>query len=146
MSNDTMPTASAAIVTLCVYNPATGRILRVVRCAPDAAEHQIRAGESAIEGESDDLVHYVRDGVITPRAEIAATCAATWPADDTTPLVIAGLPIGARVHWGGPDGSAGDLVASDGSVALITNAPGAYRFVVDEPAYQSLRLDATATL
>lgn len=56
------------MVRLVVYDTASGAILKVVLCPPDAAEDQARTGQAVLEADESvgDTTHHVVNGEIVP--------------------------------------------------------------------------------
>lgn len=104
-----------------VYDNATGHILRTGCCPDDHLGMQASAGETAIEGEADDAMHYIRDGLVTDKMAIAATLSGT---------TISGLPIPATVTV---EGVRYDV--TDGVAELSFNLPGTYQVKVEALHY-----------
>lgn len=65
-----------------IFSQATGQILRLVSCAIESAEEQLRTGEAVIPmADGDDTTHYIADGDLVPMpAQPAPHFAFDWGA------------------------------------------------------------------
>lgn len=111
-----------------IYEAATGRLVKLLQCAPDDLPLNVAAGQSAILGDaSNPDTHFVTDGQVIPRPELPAFLAGPAP----LALDLTGLPMGARVLVRNADGD--QLEVTDFATPLTLRDPGPYRVQVAAP-------------
>ena len=123
---------------------STGRVLRAGLCAPGDLPLQARSGEFVLEGQANDVLHYVVDGAVMPRPVMPIMFDnATVPADGASTVTFTGVPAGANARVSGPAIDA--FTVPDGVVVMTFDAPGAYVVGIEKFPYRDFEVVINAT-
>lgn len=114
------------MMTVTVYDTATGRILRIVEAPNGLARIQAGEGESWVVGKANDLTQYVNGGLIADRPAMPGALNPDRITTDET-ATLAG-PDGATVKISGPV-SGSDTLDADG-IEVGCDTPGIYAVTV----------------
>ena len=131
------------MTSFCVFN-MEGRILRYGLCPTSDMLLQAGAGEFVIEGQANDMLEYVVDGVIHPRPVMPVQFDnATVPADGMSAVTLTGIPTDAMVRVRGPATDA--FTVHDGTLEMTFDAPGSYRIGIEKFPYRDFEALINAT-
>jgi hypothetical protein len=118
----------------------SGRIIGISRLTDESFAIQTKTLIVAPDGYR-ELLHYVENGSLVPRATLNATWSKTTiTANGTDTAVLSGLPDPCTVMI---DGEAHEITG--GSLEFAASSPGVYRISIDEVQYLPEQWEITAT-
>ena len=136
------PSPESAPITFCVYDAATGRIVRTGRSQnEERALAQGMGNPVLLNVTADDANDYVVDATVVPRPELPGFDRETILANGVDVATIA-LPVGAVVTHEGTD-----YTIDDGSFEFAADVPGTYTLVISNvwPAFdETFTIEATS--
>jgi len=108
------------------YDPKTGRIFSTVTVSEDIAEHMQAQGEALIEGDGNDLEHFIDVSISPPKIrerpkQTTRQDKTHIKADGEDMMTLSGLPIPCNISI---NGTAFDV--KDGLLEMTTLLPGDY--------------------
>jgi hypothetical protein len=118
----------------------SGRIIGISRLTDESFAIQTKTLIVAPDGYR-ELLHYVENGSLVPRATLNATWSKTTiAANGTDAAVLSGLPDPCTVMI---DGEPHEITG--GSLEFAASSPGVYRISIDEVQYLPEQWEITAT-
>ena len=131
-------------MTVTIFDPITGQILRIVQAPSGIAQNQAQSGEAWMVGKSNDLTQYVSGGLITDRPEMPGTLnKTTIVADGADEMIFSGLPDPCDVAVSGPVIGASPITG--GTFVLTVDFPGDYRVEFSAFPYLPKEISFVAT-
>lgn len=104
------------ILAFALYDIATGEIVGNFTGLAEQVPYQLLEGQSFVKGKSDDLIHYIVDGVITDKPSMDLTLdKSAIIANGVDEAVIGNVPIGAVCQ--GVEIDDGELIFTTDKVA-----------------------------
>lgn len=127
-----------------VYDTRTGVIGKIVTCPPDMIELQVNPDnyETYIEGEADDSIHYILNGVLAMRPENPSIIdKVTMAANGVEIATISNIPNPSTVMI--PQILM--YTITDGILQFSVDTPGEYKITIQGAPYLSKELTVNAS-
>jgi hypothetical protein len=113
-----------------IYNISTGEILSTISCDSSQIEAQLKTGLAYLEGDKDNALYYVVDGIYTPKglSNISVNKFSIM-ANGLDYCEITGIKIGSVVRVGSFSG-----ICEDGLFSFSSDAIGSYVISISHPS------------